>query len=114
MKLIYFLLFSVILIHNSCYDQKNIETLNENLEFETRFLECINNIEAYTLNKKNNDSVYINLILFKNCLDSISRFVKIDYTKLTNYDFRYVNYKAYYRDKERWLKWFEENKNLRW
>lgn len=112
----YFYLISFVLTLQFCYAQKQSKILNENLEFKEQFLRSINNVEAYTLNKKNQDSLKVDLTLFKKSLTSISRFTEVDYTLLTNYEFRYPSYEAFKKEKEKWIKWYEENKkkNLKW
>jgi len=114
MKNIYLIVYICFL--HSCYGQKQIIILNENKEFKEKYFACIDNVEAYTLNKENKDSIQVDLPLFKESLSSISRFIKVDYTFLTNYDFKYPNYEVFKKEKEKWLNWYEENKhkNLKW
>ncbi len=114
MKRIYLIIFISTL--QSCYAQKQSNLFTENLEFKKQFFSCISNIEAYTLNKKNQDSMQVDLPLFKSSLTSISRFTEVNYTLLANYYFMYPNYEIFRSEKEKWIKWYEENKykNLKW
>lgn len=109
-------LISLIFTIQSCYVQKQSKILNENVEFREHFFRSINNVEAYTLNKKNQDSLQVDLTLFKSSLSSIARFTEVDYSLLANYEFKYPNYEAFRKEKEKWIRWYEENKNknLKW
>jgi len=116
MKSIYLVVLLFTFSLQSSYSQNQNIVLNENLEFKEHFFRCISNIEAYTLRKKNQDSLLVDLALFKNSLLMISKFTEVDYTLLTNYEFRYPNDELFYKEKEKWINWYEENKhnNLKW
>jgi hypothetical protein len=114
----YIFLLQFFICFNSCCAQKAIKqnSSTENIDFKNHFFECIDNVESYTLRKKNKDSIEVGLTLFKQSLSSISQYIKVDYSLLANYEFRYSNYEIFKEEKGRWINWYEQNKykDLKW
>lgn len=116
MKAILYIIFISYSVVCSCQSNRTINNCEENSTFKLNFFKYINNIEAYTLKKKNQDSIMVKLDLFKKSLDEISKYTNVDYSLLTNYEFRYTSEENFLQEKAKWLNWYQENKcsNLQW
>ncbi len=85
-----------------CSTKRNLSCI-ENQDFKKVFFYNIEIIELHTLRQKTNGS-------FLNALDFLSQYVDVSYDKVYNYEVRYSTYESFKLDKEKWLKWYDENK----
>ncbi len=108
-----YLLCSILLINLffSCTSEHFKGSCNENKMFKYKFQECIGVIERYRIQTGNKD---ISLDVFKEKLKLLSYHVDVDYSLLTNYEFRYTSKEIF--DGEKCKLWYEKNKcqNLQW
>lgn len=74
---------------------------NENLKFKTEFFKNIENIESHITTVKDES--------FDNSLKFISKYTDVSFESMMNYARTYP-IGAFEKDKEVWLKWYEENK----
>jgi hypothetical protein len=103
-NLIYLILICVLIIQ--CQPLKEPiakETCNENMMFKKVFFDNIDNVEFYIQGKgKRND--------FDNGLTFLSNYVHVSFDDMANFSTSYTSLKSFNKDKDGWLKWYEENK----
>lgn len=102
MKSIFMFLISLILL--SCCSVKNLndsENCNENKKFKELFFYNINYIEKNITVRQDET--------FRNSLLIISKYTHVSFDKMMNYSNTYP-YGVFLKDKEIWLKWYDENK----
>lgn len=91
--------FSILL---GCKSQLNRISCNENEEFKTTFFRQINVIEYYIAEGRNRDQ-YIKALNF------LATFSNVNFGSMYNYGTTYP-YIVFLKDREQWLKWYENNK----
>lgn len=103
-----FLIIAVIfsIINSQCTSLKksSINECKENIEFKDAFMSHITNVENYTLQKEFEKKKFNDGIKF------LSKYCHVSEEELMNYANEYTNSIVFYKDKEGWLKWYEENK----
>lgn len=119
---IYLIILSLLCIYCCGINKSNQESTygcNENLKFKTEFFKNIKSVDDYmtllsTTNFKNFEE-YKYLVTeekyqnFKLSLNFIHKYSSVSFESMNNYDGGYP-LDAYWKDKEVWLKWYEENK----
>ncbi|WP_417602116.1 hypothetical protein [Owenweeksia hongkongensis] len=88
----------------------------ENNEFKAFFFNHIDNVEAYTLGRKNSQNEVVSWRMFKESIDEIGNYCEVSYDEMSNYSFQYPNLSVFESDKKKWLDWYEKNKcnDLKW
>lgn len=111
MKFLYFVLAMFFSFYANAQSK-----FKDSLDFESNFFKCIDNIESYTYHKKNQDNIEVNSDLFLKSLQSIGKYIKVDYGSLLNYSWGYPTYEAFEQDKKKWIDWYEKKKykHLKW
>lgn len=99
MRLILYIISSFLFIQCSTLKPNCVE----NNEFKIIFMSHINEVENYTLGKGERRK-------YDEGLKFLSKYVKISYEETMNYNNSYTNYNVFQKDKNNWLKWYEENK----
>ena len=90
---------------------------NENLVFKKIFFEKIKNVDTFMIgqtelknwNDVENFFTEERVELFDSSLLFISKYSKVSYESMLNYDRSYP-YGIYEKDRVNWLKWYDENK----
>lgn len=102
--LVVFIIFSIL--NSQCSSLKKIEKKDciENVEFKNTFMSHISNVENYTTQKEFDKKKFNDGIKF------LSKYCYVSEEELMNYANEYTNSIVFYKDKEGWLKWYEENK----
>lgn len=105
MKKIFILLSALCFLSCTTVHKVNLNNkhCNENISFKNEFFNSINKIEDYVLGKGDKSS-------FNQGIRFLSKYVHISFNEMLNYDKSYTNYAAFKKDKEEWLKWYEDNK----
>jgi len=104
----------------SCAPKKSLETTcNENFKFKTEFFKNVKIVDDWfnvqmTTEFKSIDEFKLVITPeraenFEYALRFISHYAHVSYDSMSNYDRSYP-YGVYEKDKEGWLKWYEENK----
>ncbi|MEN9323987.1 MAG: hypothetical protein RL699_1767 [Bacteroidota bacterium] len=96
-------LILIALIFSGCSSQQKASKCNENLVFKEIFFRHVNTIENIVDGKEDKGS-------FVESLKFISKYSTVSYNKIANYDFMYNNHESFEIDKERWLKWYADNR----
>ncbi|OIQ18129.1 MAG: hypothetical protein BM557_07915 [Flavobacterium sp. MedPE-SWcel] len=91
----------LILLCISCSSIGKKSSCNENQEFKTEFFKNIKNIEDQMTKVKNES--------FDSSLKFISKYTHVSFNSMNNYARTYP-LGIFEKDKEGWLKWYEENK----
>ena len=73
------------------------------MSFKSIFISHIMNVENYTIGKGDRKTFDVGL-------DFLSKYTVVSYKEITNYSNQYTNFNTYKKDKDNWLKWYEENK----
>ncbi|WP_298507393.1 hypothetical protein [uncultured Kordia sp.] len=84
-------------------ERKESKNCNENIEFKDAFMSSVSKIEEYTSGKGTRKD-------FDNSLKFLSKYVKVSFEDMMNYSNEYTNINVFKKDKENWLKWYEEQK----
>lgn len=90
---------------------------NENLDFKKVFFEKVQDVEIFITKQlqlksiENIENYYTKdrIDSFENSLSFISKYSKVSYESMVNYNRSYP-YGVYEEDKKNWLKWYDENK----
>ena len=107
----------LLLFFFSCSTLKKSPVCNENLAFKKEFLKNIKIIEDYFIDsmKVSNFDEYELLLTeerhktYKLSLQFVSKYTHVSYDMMSSYDGSYP-LGVYEKDREGWLKWYEENK----
>ena len=116
-------LFTTILVFavSSCTSSKQTNSkksiCNENLNFKKIFFQKIQNVETFmtkypefkSIEDLENYYTAERIDMFKSSLLYISKYSKVSYESMLNYDQSYP-IGEYEKDKKNWLKWYDENK----
>lgn len=94
-------LIILVLILLSCKAQNTKIDCNENEEFKRIFFEHIENIDNGIKGLQN--------LKFRKSVIFISNYAPVSTDRIMNYSRTYP-YVVYKRDREQWIKWYEENK----
>ena len=106
---------------SSCTSSKQINSeksiCNENLNFKKIFFQKIQNVETFmtkypefkSIEDLENYYTAERIDMFKSSLLYISKYSKVSYESMLNYDQSYP-IGEYEKDKKNWLKWYDENK----
>lgn len=97
-------MFSILNFQCSNLKKSTENGCKENIEFKDAFLLNINKVENYTLGKEFNKKE------FNDGINFLSKYCHISEEELMNYANEYTNSRVFYKDKEEWLKWYDENK----
>ena len=117
------IIHSIILVFavSSCTSSKQTNSkksvCNENLNFKKVFFQKIQNVEVFMTrhpefkNIEDLENYYTadRIDMFKSSLLYISKYSKVSYESMLNYDQSYP-IGLYEEDKKNWLKWYNENK----
>ncbi len=95
------ILIPIIFILLSCKVQNNKIDCNENEEFKKMFFKHIENIDSGITGLQN--------LKFRESVIFISNYAPVSTDRIMNYSRTYP-YVVYKRDREKWIKWYEENK----
>jgi hypothetical protein len=102
--LIILIIFSILSSQCSSLKKSPVNECKENIEFKDVFMSHIVNVENYTLQKEFDKKK------FNEGINFLSKYCYISEEELMNYANEYTNSIVFYKDKEGWLKWYEENK----
>ncbi|MFH7000130.1 hypothetical protein ACHRVZ_19595 [Flavobacterium sp. FlaQc-57] len=105
-KLVLLIMIIFSILNSQCSNLKK-STANgckENIEFKDAFILNINKVENYTLQKEFNKKE------FNDGIEFLSKYCHVSEEELMNYANEYTNSTVFYKDKEGWLKWYNENK----
>lgn len=97
-------IFSMLSLQCSNLKNSPINECKENIEFKDVFMSHIANVENYTLQKE------FDKRKFNDGIKVLSKYCHVSEEELMNYANEYTNSIVFYKDKEGWLKWYEENK----
>lgn len=98
------IMFSILNSECSSINKNAKLDCKENIEFKDAFMSNISNVENYTLGKEFDKNKFNDGIKF------LSKYCHVSQEELMNYANEYTNSIVFYKDKEGWLKWYEENK----
>lgn len=89
----------------ACTSAKKVTSTDciENSKFKERYFSSIEKVDNYILEKGDWKE-------YKKGLEFIAKYTKVSYDRMLNYNNSYTSIEDYKRDKENWLKWYEENK----
>ncbi|MFH6990569.1 hypothetical protein ACHRVW_22760 [Flavobacterium collinsii] len=102
--LIALIAFSIVNLQCSSLKKNEQKDCIENFQFKNVFVSHITDVENYTLQKEFNKKK------FNDGIEFLSKYCHVSEKELMNYANEYTNSIVFYKDKEGWLKWYEENK----
>lgn len=103
-KLVLLIIFSILNLQCSNLKKNTEKGCKESTEFKDAFILNINKVENYTLKKEFNKKE------FNDGIEFLSKYCHVSEEELMNYANEYTNSIVFYKDKEGWLKWYDENK----
>jgi len=96
----------IFLLNTQCQSLKepiSKEVCNENVIFKKTFFDNIEKVETYTQGKGKRDD-------FDDALTFLSKYTHVSFDDMANFSTSYTSLKSFNKDKEGWLKWYDENK----
>jgi hypothetical protein len=103
-KVILIIAIALSMTLGNCSTSKLSQTnCNENDLFKKGFMLKVGNVEKYTYGVGNRKD-------FITGLEFISKYCHVSYNEMANFYNNYDNLESFKKDKEEWLKWYEENK----